>query len=190
LYGRISGARLGQLVGGTLPGGRSAGLVEAEAGSRYVQALRKEIPAMLEFEALEEILLNPEMLAMAIRKPRSDSEKQSIFRQLMGYLSRKGLAAATAAPPRAVPLGAKTVTEPEPEMPEAIKAGKNAVPLPPRRPENLRRSLPPPTQAVPKTPVQAPTPVAQAPAPASPSPVDRARLAAAFPNDPVLKLMG
>jgi len=57
---------------------------------------------------------------------------------------------------------------------------------------------PPPVRVQPqaKPPIQtqqrvspAPPPVAQAPAPAS-NPMDRARLAAAFPNDPILKLMG
>ena len=53
LYTRITGAKLGSAVGDIIPGGRGAGLVEAQAGSKYLKTLTQELPALQEMDALE-----------------------------------------------------------------------------------------------------------------------------------------
>jgi hypothetical protein len=60
-------------------GKQSNDLVEAEAGSRYLRLLTQEIPAIAQLDALQEILTNPEMLALALRTPRSVIEKDTIM---------------------------------------------------------------------------------------------------------------
>ena len=97
LYTRIAGARLGQVAGGILPGGRSQGLVEEAAGSKYLQQLTQEIPFLMEQEAFQRILLDPEKLILAMRTPRSANEKQGIIRTLIRFL---------ATPVRAIASGA------------------------------------------------------------------------------------
>ena len=83
LYTRITGAKLGSAVGDIIPGGRGAGLVEAEAGSKYLRTLTQELPALQEMDALETILLNPELLALALRRGKTDSERKGIMRALL-----------------------------------------------------------------------------------------------------------
>ena len=93
LYTRIAGARLGQFAGSILPGGRSQGLVEESAGSKYVQQLTQEIPFLQEQHAFQKIMLDPEKLMLALRTPRSDEEKTSIIRTLSNFVKGTGKAA-------------------------------------------------------------------------------------------------
>jgi len=93
LYTRIAGARLGQFAGGILPGGRSQGLVEESAGSKYLQQLTQEIPFLQEQHAFQKIMLDPEKLMLALRTPRSDEEKTSIIRTLSNFVKGTGKAA-------------------------------------------------------------------------------------------------
>ena len=90
LYTRIMGARLGQFAGGILPGGRSQGLVEESAGSKYLQQLTQEIPFLQEQSAFQKILLNPEKLMLGLRTPRSMEEKTSIMRVLIDFVKGTG----------------------------------------------------------------------------------------------------
>jgi hypothetical protein len=114
LQTRILGARLGSqaesMLGKLVPiGETSAGskLVGASFGSRYAQYISKEIPAMQEFDALQEILTNPELMSLALRTPRSPEEKMSITRLIVQGLKKAGIGLLGPPSQRAVPLGVK-----------------------------------------------------------------------------------
>lgn len=184
---RLMGLRAGRQITRAMPG-QGQGLAE---------------PGMIseEFEILARVprVFHRDLILKAI-------EDKDFFQQLL----QKGVDAA--------PLGAKRrfnawllangfVSEDDVREDEARRQGQRTEtrkfesegtrPAIRRSPETPTVSPPPVrVQSQAKPPIQtqqrvspAPPPVAQAPAPAS-SPMDRARLAAAFPNDPILKLMG
>jgi len=145
LYTRIAGARLGQMAGGILPGGRSAGLVEESAGSKYAQQITQEIPFLMEQDAFQRIMLNPEKLMLAMRTPRNENEKQGIIRTLMRFLATpvKAIASGAVGSPTGVVVrkGPAAIieeitseeTEPSPET--IPTAGQRRPPRVGRRPE-------------------------------------------------------
>ena len=148
LYTRIAGARLGQMAGGILPGGRSAGLVEESAGSKYAQQITQEIPFLMEQDAFQRIMLNPEKLMLAMRTPRNENEKQGIIRTLMRFLATpvKAIASGAVGSPTGVVVrrGPAAIieeitseeTEPSPETDDTIPtAGQRRRPRVGRRPE-------------------------------------------------------
>ena len=154
LYTRIAGARLGQAAGGILPGGRSAGLVEESAGSKYMQQITQEIPFLMEQDAFQRILLDPEKLMLAMRTPRSENEKQGIIRTLMRFLATpvKAIASGAAGAPAGVVVrkGPAAVieeitseeTEPSPETDDTIPtAGQRRRPRVGRPPEKTNEEV-------------------------------------------------
>ena len=198
LYTRITGAKLGSAIGDVIPGGRGAGLVEAEAGSRYLRQLTQELPAIQEFDALEKILLDTELLGLALRTPRSESEKAGIFRAIGNKLLEFGIGTIPQAGKRAVPFGATEVgTEEipsEPPVSEPAPEPQAAVQAPQQNLMAQRFARPTPTVIQPRQ-----QPVAQAPAPAprppalaqgQANPAQRQRLAQLFPNDPLAQAAG
>ena len=197
MYTRILGSRFGTSVGGLLPGGRAsgAGLIEAEAGSRYLRQLTQEIPALQEYDALEAILLDPELLALSLRTPRSPAEKAGIVNAILDKLGTIGISIPVPVGTRGIPLGVQELNEEE---------GGGDQPLP----GTLRSTVPQTLQErtddvkqradelisqqsslqapVPAQPVAQPTTTlasAPPPPPAPSGPVDRARFAAMFPED-------
>ena len=179
-YTRILGAKLGTQVGSVL-GGRTtgAGLIEAEAGSKYLRKLTQELPAMQEFDALEEILTTPELLALALKRPRNPQEKNAILDRILEKLKTTLIGLPTPIVQRTIPLTAMEMGEPAIEVPEAEL----------REEETIDTSAVVPEPRV--SPVQTPNPLLisqnlpQArPQPATASgPVDRTKYAALFPND-------
>lgn len=115
LYTRIAGARLGQLAGSVLPGGRSQGLVEESAGSKYAQMITQEVPFLQANQAFQDVLLNPEELMAALRTPRSAEEKEAIMRRMLNFIkksaSETGKAVLGAPGLRAVTRGPSAVIE-------------------------------------------------------------------------------
>ncbi len=196
MYTRILGSRVGTGVGQMLPGGRAtgAGLIEAEAGSRYLRQLTQEIPALQEYDALEAILLDPEMLALALRKPRTPAEKAGIVNSIIDKLGTMGIAIPIPVGTRGIPLGAQELNEDDagglqpPPVPQTLEQRTN---------DALQRAqdvlgqqsslqLPTPPAAQPTTALASAAPVQPqpvAPPPVASGPVDRSRFAAMFPED-------
>ncbi len=182
-YTRIAGAKFGAKMGELLPGGRGTGLVEAEAGSRYIRLLTQEIPAIAQLDALQEIMTNPELLALALKTPKSEVEKNSIIKRILFGLGDI-VSGST------VPTGIKA--------PEIMRDGELGVEAPAPEPQ---ASVQAPQQNLmarrfaQSTPtVIQPRPAAPAPAPVQPqggaNPQQRQQLAAMFPNDPLLQAAG
>ena len=186
-YTRIIGARAGTTFSGIIPGSRGAGagLIEAEAGSKFMRKLTQELPALQEYDALERILLDPQLLAMALRNPRSASEKTSIVNNIINGLKTVGIGASVPAGSRVIPLGAQEFVEPEQEsivLPE---------PEQPPLTESVLDSTQNTSFLVPAQRVEPPTTtLASAAPPAASGPVDRERYKALFPNDGIASLFG
>ena len=196
MYTRILGSRLGTTIGGAMPGGRAsaAGLIEAEAGSRYLRKLTQEIPALQEYDALEQILLDPTLLALALRKPRTKAEKTGIINILLDKVGTGATAAAPAAGRLAIPLSAMEITEPEQsgEIPLAPAADLDT------RTEDLQQRAEEligdqssaaqvtPTQLFPDLPTTDIASVSPSMNPVGQGSVNRARFAALFPEDRAL----
>ena len=218
-YTRLAGARLGTEIAGFM-GGRSssgAGMIEAQAGSKLLRKLTQELPALQEYDALEQILLDPEMLAVALRKGRSRESKAGALNFILRRLKKLGIGAAIPGPQRAIPLGVMEYGEEEPEALSAPAPAPAPAVIdeiqgepddlsfvrPPAAPAPDQRSSvrPPavPTRSVaaaqqpPIPPRPAPTPapqsVASAPTQAPASPETRQRYAALFPNDPASSMI-
>jgi len=185
-YTRIAGARLGSFIAGRIPGGRGAGLVEAEAGSRYLRMLTQEIPAIAQLDALQEIMTNPELLALALKTPKSQVEKDSIMKRLISGLTDLTVGSTVPTGIKAPEILRDGEIGVEEELPEPAPEPTAAAPAPvPQNPMAARfgggRPRPPVVQPAPQA---APQPVAQAPMPqGSPNPQQRAQMAALFPFD-------
>ena len=197
MYTRILGSRVGTSVGRLLPGGRAsgAGLIEAEAGSRYLRQLTQEIPALQEYDALEAILLDPELLALSLRTPRSPAEKAGIVNTILDKLGTIGISIPVPVGTRGIPLGVQELSEEEGGGDQPLPGTlRSTVPQTPQERTddvkqradeliNQQSSLQAP---VPAQPVAQPTTTlasAPPPPPAPSGPVDRARFAAMFPED-------
>ena len=186
LYTRITGAKLGSAVGDIIPGGRGAGLVEAEAGSKYLRTLTQELPALQEMDALETILLNPELLALALRRGKTDSERKGIMRALLGRLGEFGIGIAPAAAKRATPLAAQELVEPEVSS-EFEPAPEAEEPAPDVSVGPVSAAPPQtPTQLFPDLPTTDIASVSPSMNPTGQSSVNRSRFAALFPEDRAL----
>ena len=166
------------MIGGR---GVGAGLIEAEAGSKYLRKITQEIPALQEFDALETILLDPELLALSLRQPRSPAEKKGIIRSILRKLGTFGIGIPVPATRIGIPLGAQEFNEEDFEAePPVIQEEQ--------RPGQTTQLMP--TLEPPKTRSQLPTNIAQVSPTLNPLPntqkVDRRRYAAAFPEDRAL----
>jgi len=114
-YTKIGGAQLGTTIGGMMPGARGPGVgfIEAEAGSRFLRQLTQELPALQEMDALEKILFDPTLLALALRQPRSAAEKAGIFNAILRGLKTVIGAVPAPAGVKGIPLGAQELIEEE-----------------------------------------------------------------------------
>lgn len=182
---RLIGLRAGRQATQMAPGS-GQGLAEPMMIANEFSALLN-VPKMKHADLMMRAMEDPDFFRLLMQKGGEGGPKSvGLRRSLNAYLYNAGLISATdyqrekdrrEFDPRETRQRIKPVVRPPVELPSQVPSGppvSQTVPMPPRRP-------PSPT----------PQPVAQAPAPASASsPMDRARLAAAFPNDPILKLMG
>ena len=118
---------------------------------------------------------------MALRNPRSASEKTSIVNNIINGLKTVGIGASVPAGSRVIPLGAQEFVEPEQES--IVLPNPEQPPLTERVLDSIQNTsflAPAQTAAQPTTALASAAP----PPPAAPSgPVDRTRYAAMFPND-------
>jgi hypothetical protein len=195
VYTRILGSRLGTSMG-QMFGGRTSGssMIEAHAGSRYLRKLTQELPVLQEYDALEKILLDPRLLAMALREPQSHQEKMSLIRMLSDGLKKYTLGAITPGVSRAIPLGAEQVNEMDfmpdveyklPELNSTIIEQSLGIVSNQDVDFAVKKSEPP--RQVPKPLLTSqnikPMQLSQAQPAATSGPVDRNKYAALFPND-------
>ena len=177
---RLFGLRVGRAATKMAPG-QGQGLAEPMMVANEFSALLN-VPKMKHRDLLIQAMENPDFFRLLLEKGGEGGPKSVRLRnKLNAYLYSAGFISATDSErekqrrefdPRELRNMLKPVVRPPVEIPQE-----------PPRPQVQSQQQASPT----------PQPVAQAPAPApapASSPMDRARLAAAFPNDPILKLMG
>jgi hypothetical protein len=182
-YTKIGGAQLGTTIGGMMPGARGPGVgfIEAEAGSRFLRQLTQELPALQEMDALEKILFDPTLLALALRQPRSAAEKAGIFNAILRGLKTVIGAVPAPAGVKGTPLGAQELLEEE--IPTEAPVLEQE-----QRPDV--RSQVPPNLSPPVNRSQQPAMFSQVSPTLNPvqntQPVNKQRFAALFPEDRAL----
>jgi len=205
-YLSITGSAIGTRAQAIVTGGNAGpgSLIAAGRGAETMRRLFSEIPAALQTDVMSDLMRNPELLAAMMRRPRNERESMRLAERMRDLLVDGGFIAPAR---RALPTITREIGRDRTDIPAApaqppIPAPdtRPAVPAPPPPP-----NMPPPTQRGSLTlpPVPAPTrgggaaapaPIQRAAAPQAPTPtpsgpVDRARFAAFFPNDPTTDLI-
>ena len=191
-YLRIVGSSIGSRAQSMLPGDSAGGsLVAASAGSKAFRTayskIFSNIPESMKMDVMTQMMKDPEMLAVFLKKGRTEREQSAIGGRLTSILVEKGLIPAGRGAAnvgrRALPA---VIRERDESLQEKTRRLESVTPLPSN---NQQGALaPPPVQR--PSPVEPPTTQALAvpspspvSAPASSGPVDRTRYAALFPND-------
>ena len=194
-YLRVVGSSIGSRAQSLIPGDSAGGsLVAASAGSKAFRTayskIFSNIPESMKMDVMTQMLKDPEMLAVMLKKGRTERERSAIGGRLTSLLVEKGL----------IPAGKVTANFGRRALPAVVRERNEALQeeiqridsaLPPN--DQQGAFVPPPVQQRP-SPVVPPTTQASAvpspaPAPASSGPVDRTRYAALFPNDSISGMM-
>jgi hypothetical protein len=164
---RVVGARLGTQA----TGGGPASLIAASAGSKAVRNTFDKMPTLMIRGLIEQATQDPQMMAMLLKKGRTEGERIQMARQLHAYLGAAGLNYADFEEPPPEPQAAP--------KPTARQMLYNA------RPPTPTRGTPGLMNQAPGQPPSAPPPAALGPQGAAPS-QSRQMLAALFPEDRML----
>lgn len=203
-YLRIVGSSIGTRAQSLIPGDSAGGsLVAASAGSKAFRTAYSKIfaniPESMKMDVMTQMMRDPELLAVMLKKGRTERERSAIGGRLTSLLVEKGLIPAGQG---AANVGRRVVpaitregvfedtegqTPPQPKpffiqnvLPSNDQQG--AVAPPPRPPVPTPSPVGPPTTRASAVPSPAPAPV-------NSGPVDRTRYAALFPNDPIVSMM-
>ena len=190
-YLRVVGSSIGTRAQRLIPGDSAGGsLVAASAGSKAFRTayskIFSNIPESMKMDVMTQMMKDPEMLSVFLKKGRTEKEQSAIGGRLTSLLVEKGLIPAGRAAAnfgrRALPA---VVRERDEALQEEIRRIDSVTPLPPNDQQGaVIPPVPRPSPVGPPTTralaVPSPSP---APAPASSGPVDRTRYAALFPND-------
>jgi len=199
-FTRLSGASLGRQAGRMMPFGGPDSLVASGIGVRATKTFVEKIPQLRQLDAMSVIVNDDELLALALRTPRNDSEKKAISNIITRALKSKlgedygvGVVVddqrrAITAPPRRVPLLEKDRFLEDDESSEEAPDRRSSVRPPAVPTRTVAAAQQPP---IPPRPAPTPVPqsVASAPTQASASPATRQRYAALFPNDPASSMI-
>ena len=191
LYARAIGAVGGGALYQVTPGATGpASLVFGQAGSKYAQEIFLQLPLAKKMDLLDTIFLDPDLVAATLRRPNSKEASNRQVSKVRQLLEEKGFSIPYQLQPEIIreafqeegdPEIDKTLEELSPEEREALQGGK----------KGLIKNVLDQISAQPAAPRTAPAPMpapAIAAAPPSP-PVNRARFAAMFPNDPMSALI-
>jgi hypothetical protein len=84
---RVVGSRIGTSVSGSGPGS----LIAASAGSKYMRQIFDKSPMLMVRGIIEEATKDPQMMALLLRKGRTEGEQLQLSRQMHAYLTAAGL---------------------------------------------------------------------------------------------------
>ena len=166
LFLRISGAQLGTKGSEILAGGTQS-LIAAGACSKPMREGFATIPLALQMDVMLDLIRDPKLLAMYLKKPASEKEKLNLVSQVTDYFKKKGLDVTRRG-------GAATARELEEDIEQAVTAPvieETPAPAPPPTPSEPLVQLPPLPQ------------IQGAPQQARPNPQQRMQYAALFPED-------
>jgi hypothetical protein len=82
---------VGSRIGTTLSGGGTGELIAAQAGSGFMRKVFDKSPMLLVRGIIEEATKDPQMMALLLRKGRTEGEKLQLARQMHAYLSAAGM---------------------------------------------------------------------------------------------------
>lgn len=179
LFLRISGAKLGTMGSDVLGGGNQS-LVAAGAGSKAMREIFANIPLTLQMDVMLDLIRDPKLLAMYLKKPASEKEKLSLVNLTLDYFKKKGLDVTRRG-------AASTARELQDDLEEA-RSGPDITPLPTPMPSTtgFQGGRPQPRPPQPSEPlVQIPSPMQMG----APKPQQRAQYAALFPDDPMSEMI-
>jgi hypothetical protein len=179
VLGSSAGARLQKMLPGE--GGTGTLIASARGASAFRSAYSEvfaKMPNVLKMDLLREIVKDPEMLALTLRKGKTEAERNRIGSRMMNWMIDNGFAM----PRRTLPGAVVPLDEPPAEIggeQEVIEESSVQTPV-------AQPPLPTPQAAVPTTALASAAPVQPqpvAPPPVASGPVDRSRYAALFPTD-------
>jgi hypothetical protein len=194
-YLSITGSAIGTRAQALVTGGNAGpgSLIAAGRGAETMRKLFSEIPAALQTDVMSELMRNPEMLAAMMRRPRNERESMQLAQRMQQLLVDGGFIAPAR---RALPGTIREIGRDRFEPPPVPAAPPSPIPDTPPSVQDLpgpdqRGSLTPPPPVPTRSGAAAPATIQRAAAPAAPpsGPVDRARFAAFFPNDPTTDLI-
>jgi hypothetical protein len=194
-YSSITGSVLGTTAQRSISGGTSGpgALAAAGAGKRFMDEVMIRMPALRHVDVMSELMRNPELLAAMMRKPQNERESMQLARRVQQLLVDGGFIAPAR---RALPGTIREIGRDRFEPPPVPAAPPSPIPDTPPSVQDLpgpdqRGSLTPPPPVPTRSGAAAPATIQRAAAPAAPpsGPVDRARFAAFFPNDPTTDLI-
>jgi len=188
---RLAGARFGTSVA-SMAGMRSQGLIEAGAGVRFARGLMGRNTEGLQLSLLERAVIDPEFLVKILKKGDTPKAQLQNMKFLNAYLIGAGLS-----------LGDEDDVSPGPDVEidtpvDQRPQGLDIYKLPSANPsfdERLDQILNQSSMAPVPSSVPMPAPQTASASPASlaqatPQPDTRRRMAAAFPGDGIMGLMG
>jgi hypothetical protein len=176
---RLGGAKFGTEAARTL-GMQGQGLVAESAGVRLFRNNLQKTPAGNQLRMLEKAVLDPEFMIKLLKKSKSAEDAQKNAKFLNAYLINAGLA-----------LADEDDTSPGPDIEIETPLPQRPAGLDPYKLEDqVSMSSPQPPRVTTPAPLPATAPSVGTLAQAPSSPDTRAKMAAAFPSDGILGLMG
>ena len=185
-YLRVTGSNLGAKASGILGGG-GGDLIARSAGSKIMRQAFEDVPEAFQVDVMTKMMQDPEFLATMLRRGVTEREKLNIANRaanmVYDFIGRPVR--------RVTPSVGREVMEDEVERPTPEPQASVQAPQ-----QNLMaRQFAQPTPTVIQPRPAAPAPVqppmaAPAPPQGGANPQQRQRLAAMFPNDPILGAAG
>lgn len=202
VWAKISGSAAGTRVYSFLTGGQGGpgSITAAGIGAKAVSDVVDRLPESLAGDVMHRILSDADLLAILLKKPRTDKEALRIAKRLEDKLVDYGLILPRRsgyAIPREATRDEETYTEPAFNVRPPLKAPATEPQASVQAPQQnlMARQFAKPTPTVIQPRPAAPAPVqppmaAPAPPQGGANPQQRQRLAAMFPNDPILGAAG
>ncbi len=180
-YLGITGSAIGTRAQSVLTGGQPGpgAIMSAGKGAETMRRIFADVPATQHIDVMSELMRNPELLAAMMRNPRGDKERSRLAQVVGDFMLELGFIGPAR---RGVPSIVR-------ETDEAIEAE----PIPTFEDEEASLNIPAEAPTLNVGP--APSPVIQTASASLPQttpqsgPVNRARYAAMFPNDPASALI-
>jgi ribosomal protein L14 len=181
---RISGSKIGSMVGDLMPGRSSQGLIEAQAGSQAAMRLLNALPVTTVNSVLESAIKDPEYLDLLLDKNllSPTGSKLSASKRLLGVRKLNAYLKNAVG----VNIGAM-IAEDQPTTSEMLRVEEFRQQGSPFRAPAPEPVAPP--QAAAPMPALPPAPPPARPFQGGANPQQRQQFAALFPNDPISGLI-
>ena len=184
MVGAIGGAAAYRAIPDIATPGSAASLVFGEAGSKYAQEILLDLPQSKRMDMLDEIFTDPDLVAILLTKPKNEKQAESQVNRVLKWFAGKGFGGAFRLQPEIIRETFAPGTDPV--IDEALAPQEE-----PEPPAPTTTAVEPeiPTRPTAPAPTLDTTIAAAPPTGPTSQPVDQARFAAFFPNDPMSSLI-